>query len=74
MEIIVTAVYVAGCLMTAFLADMINECYKTNCPDTETDSSAVCIFALGSWLAAWYLYKFNKKEIEWTWKKWKKKL
>ena len=73
MEIIIV-VYIAGCLTTAFLVDMISECYKANYPDAETDSSAACIFSMGSWLAAWYLYKFNKKEIEWTWKKWRKKL
>jgi hypothetical protein len=73
MDIFITIIYVLGCLVAVFMVDMIETCYVRNKIDIKIDSAMACIFGMGSWLAAWYIWNHNKKEIMWTWNNWRNK-
>ena len=76
-ELIIT-IYVVGCLTACTMCDMVIEFNKDAknpiiIPDDnerDTSSAYAIIFSLGSWAAVWYLWKFNKEEIKYTWRKW----
>lgn len=71
LTIILTLIYVTGCLIVTFFADMINEFNKANLPADEyydLDTAMVCIIALGSWVAVYYVWAYHETEIRWAWK------